>query len=225
MSILCGAGVGGGSLVYHGMTLQPSEAVFNEIIPGVDYGPMNDTYYPRVAKMLGAATIPDDVLASEQYRSSRLFMRHLRNTGMTPEKIPMPIDWDHARRELRGEMKPSYTNGDLIYGVNNGGKHTVDVTYLAAAEQTGLAEVAPLHAVRDIAMGPKRERIVHVDRLNTDGGVLERKEITTSALFLNAGSAGTTRLLVKARAKNLIPDLPDGIGTEWATTATGSTPG
>ena len=39
--------------------------------------------------------------------------------------------------------------------------------------------------------------------------------ITADAVFLNAGSPGTTRLLVKSRAKGLIPDLPDAIGTQW----------
>jgi cholesterol oxidase len=34
-------------------------------------------------------------------------------------------------------------------------------------------------------------------------------------VFLNAGTAGTTRLLVKAKAKNLVPDLPDAVGTQW----------
>jgi len=35
--------------------------------------------------------------------------------------------------------------------------------------------------------------------------VQERKKIIADAVFLNVGSAGTTRLLVTARAKDLIP--------------------
>src|SRR5882757_7540491 len=50
MDIQCGAGVGGGSLVYQGMTLQPSEEVFNATMPErLDYARMSRVYYPRVA--------------------------------------------------------------------------------------------------------------------------------------------------------------------------------
>ncbi|AOD21685.1 cholesterol oxidase [Rhodococcus pyridinivorans] len=35
-------------------------------------------------------------------------------------------------------------------GVNNGGKHSVDVTYIAEAEATGLVTVATQHEVTDI---------------------------------------------------------------------------
>jgi len=65
LDIICGAGVGGGSLVYHGMTLEPTEPLFAEVLPQLDYGPMHRTYYPRVAGMLRPATIPDDVLNSK----------------------------------------------------------------------------------------------------------------------------------------------------------------
>jgi cholesterol oxidase len=34
-------------------------------------------------------------------------------------------------------------------------------------------------------------------------------------VFLDTGSPGTLRLLVKPRAKGLVPDLPDAIGTQW----------
>jgi cholesterol oxidase len=33
MDIICGAGVGGGSLMYQGMSLQPTEAAFGQVFP------------------------------------------------------------------------------------------------------------------------------------------------------------------------------------------------
>ncbi|NKS51142.1 cholesterol oxidase [Rhodococcus hoagii] len=216
MDILCGAGVGGGSLVYHGMTMQPNGENFAKCVsPRIDYEQMASEYYPRVARTLRIATIPDDLLNSPQYSSSRRFVEMADAQGLHSFRVPMPIDWEFARRELRGEMRPSYTNGDVIYGVNNGGKFSVDVTYLAAAEATGKVEVAPLHRVNDIERGADGTWIVHCDRIGRDGTVLERKRVASDALFLGAGSPGTTRLLVKARAKNAIPDLPDGVGTGW----------
>ncbi|HEY3477355.1 MAG TPA: NAD(P)-binding protein, partial [Streptomyces sp.] len=132
MSMMCAAGVGGGSLVYQGMTLQPTAELFHACFPEqLDYARLAAEHYPRVARRLSIETAPDALVESPTYRASRVFARNTRNAGYAVEKIPMPIDWDYALRELEGEMKPSYTNGDCALGVNNGGKHSVDVTYLA----------------------------------------------------------------------------------------------
>lgn len=217
MTAMCGAAVGGGSLMYHGMTLQPTTANFATSIPlAADfYDELNRTAYPTVARMLGVSTIPDDLLASAPYASSRLFQEVAPKAGLTPFKVPLPIDWSYARGELTGRYEPTYTTSDIAFGVNNGGKHSIDVTYLARAESTGLVEVAPLHVVRDLALDARKRWVLSVDRIDTAGTVLERKRIIADAVFLNAGSPGTTRLLVKSRAKGLVPDLPDAIGTRW----------
>ena len=220
IDIICGAGVGGGSLVYQGMSLQPSEEVFNATFPEeLDYRRMDREYYPRVARMLRLATAPDELINSVNYRAARLFGQKVQAAGYPLSKVPMPIDWSYALRELRGEMKPSYTNGDCALGVNNGGKHSVDVTYLAAAEATGRVHVAPLHNVTDVGMTHDGRWEVFVDRIDTRGRVQEQKIITTAALVLAAGSANTTRLLVRAAARGRIPDLPDGLGGNWGSNA------
>lgn len=215
MAIMCAAGVGGGSLVYQGMSLQPSAEVFAANFPaGLDYDRLDRIHYPRVARMLGLATAPDALIESAPYAAARRFARNARAVGYRVEKVPMPIDWSYAMRELHGEMRPSYTNGDCVLGVNNGGKHTVDVTYLARAQATGLVEIAPLHHVTDIARNGDAWA-VHVERTDTGGVVQEVKIITTRALILAAGSANTTRLLVRAAGRGRIADLPDGVGAGW----------
>jgi cholesterol oxidase len=218
MDVLVGAGVGGGSLVYHGMTIQPSAENFAKVLPLVDYGPMNADYYQRVARTLHINGIPDDILNSTNYLSSRLFLQYMgEQSGLTPFRVPMPIDWSFARRELTGELHPAYTNGDLLYGVNNGGKYSVDVTYVAAAEATGNVDVEILHVVRDIQRDLFGHWVIKADRIDTSGAVQEHKVITADALFLGTGAAGTTRLLLKAKGKNLISGLPDAVGTNFGT--------
>ncbi|MFT3859185.1 MAG: FAD-binding protein [Aquabacterium sp.] len=146
------AGVGGGSLMYQGMTLQPSEALFNACFPsGVNYAEMDAIYYPRVARMLQVETAPDELINSSTYLAARTFAARAQAAGFPLSKIPMPIDWRYALAELRGEMKPSYTNGDCAFGVNNGGKHSVDVTYIAQALATGNVTVEAQHNVTRIA--------------------------------------------------------------------------
>jgi cholesterol oxidase len=214
LDIVCGAGVGGGSLVYHGMTIEPSEPVFAQVLPQLDFGELHRTYYPRVASMLRLATIPDDVLNSKQYLSNQIFADHIKTAGMTPYRVPMPIDWNYARLELAGKVKPSYTTGDVIYGVNNGGKHSLDVTYLAAAEATGLLEIATLHVVKQIAMNTQGKWVVSADRITTGGATVQKRTITADALFMGAGVAGTNRLMMRAKGTGTIPDLPSGLGTQ-----------
>ncbi|WP_328663111.1 GMC oxidoreductase [Nocardia salmonicida] len=220
MTALCAAGLGGGSLVYQGMSLQPTREVFDTHFPaGLDWALMDRVHYPRVARMLKLAEAPDELVASENYRAARVFAERVQRAGMPLSKIPMPIDWDFALAELRGEMKPSYTNGDGAMGVNNGGKHSVDVTYIAAAEATGLVKVETLHEVTDVERGADGRWIVHVLRLDTTGAVVENKILTAGTLIMAAGSLNTTRLLVRAGAKGQIPDLPDGLGQGWGTNA------
>ncbi|MGH8883517.1 MAG: GMC family oxidoreductase N-terminal domain-containing protein, partial [Stackebrandtia sp.] len=216
MTAICAAGVGGGSLVYQGMTLQPTEAAFNTVLPAeLDYRVMARDHYQRVAKMLGAELAPDALIESPTYAASRAFARNVHSAGYELSKIPMPIDWDFALRELRGEMKPSYINGDCALGVNNGGKHSVDVTYLARAEATGRATVRTQHEVTDVAMTGDGRWQVSVDRIDTSGTVVEQSILTTTALVMAAGSINTTKLLLRAGAKGHIPDLPDGLGSQW----------
>jgi cholesterol oxidase len=152
LTVVTAAGVGGGSLVSQGMTLQPTEALFNRVMPtGIDYHEMDDIYYPRLAQMLKIATALDELINSTNYRAARTFKQNALNAGYSVDKIPMPIDWSFPLRELNGEMTPSYTNGDCALCVNNGGKHSVDVTYLQQSMATGLVTVEALHNVTNVA--------------------------------------------------------------------------
>ncbi|MEV6065745.1 GMC oxidoreductase [Nocardia sp. NPDC052001] len=220
MTALCAAGLGGGSLIYQGMSLQPTEAVFNTHFPEqLDWATMNRVHYPRAARMLGLAVAPDELVDSPNYAAARYFADRVRQAGLPLAKIPMPIDWNYALAELRGDMKPSYTNGDGAMGVNNGGKHSVDVTYLAAAEATGRVNIQTLHQVSDIERAPDGRWALHVQQLDTTGTVIADKLITTPALVLSAGSLNTTGLLMRAGAKGHIPDLPEALGQGWGTNA------
>ncbi|WP_419215684.1 GMC oxidoreductase [Gordonia sp. CPCC 205333] len=220
MTPICAAGLGGGSLVYQGMTLQPAESVFNEYLPNaLDWRRMNRIHYPRVARMLGVQTAPDALIRSRSYQAPRTFARNVRRAGMPLSKIPMPIDWQYATAELSGKMAPSYTNGDCSIGVNNGGKHSVDVTYLAQAQATGNLDIRTMHEVTGVERAADGRWVVRVDRTDETGRCLERIVMTASTLVMAAGAVHTNRLLVRAHALGHIADLPDGLGGGWGTNA------
>jgi cholesterol oxidase len=218
LTALSPTGLGGGSLVYQGMTLQPSENIFNAHLPNaLDWQLMNRVHYPRVAQMLQIEVAPDELVNSKNYLAARIFARNVKRAGYSLEKIPMPIDWSYALAELRGDMKPSYTNGDSAMGVNNGGKHSVDVTYIKQAEATGRCTVLTLHQVTDVFQAKDGRWEVHVNHLGMDGKVLEKKILTTKALVMSAGANNTTKMLVRSAALGQIKDLPSALGTGWGT--------
>lgn len=220
LTAIVAAGVGGGSLLYQGMSLQPNSDLFNSWFPEqLDYAQMDSIYYPRVAQMLQLATAPDELISSPPYQAARMFASRVQAAGYHLTKIPMPIDWNYALAELRGEMKPSYTNGDCAFGVNNGGKHSVDVTYVDQAIATGNVTVEAQHNVTGIARADDGSWEVHVDRTDDTGKVLEQKIITTQALVLSAGTYNTVNLLMGAAARGQITDLPDGLGKGYGTNA------
>ena len=219
MSIMSGVGYGGGSLTYQGMSLQPSRAVFEHEFPAaLDYDEMVG-HYATVARMLRLQTAPDGIIDSPNYATSQEFKRRAEAAGFDVERIPMPVDWSFALRELRGEMKPSYTNGDCAFGVNNGGKQSLDVTYLKAAEATGLLEVRLLHRVDAVSRTSTGAWQVELTRTDERGTPLEQQVITTPTLVMGAGSGGTSRMLVRAKATGRIPDLPDATGHGFGTNA------
>ncbi len=219
MDVVCAAAVGGGSLPYHGMSVQPRGDLFDRVMPdSLDYEEFDRRWYPLVRQHLGASSIPDDVLAHPRYSSSRRFAEHVRAAGLPDARgVPMPIDWDVVRQELRGEKPPVISTGDVIYGVNGPGKRSLDTNYLPAAEATGRVELLPLHRVEQLRRDDAGRWVVSTDRLDTDGVVHEHVELTADAVFLCAGSPNTTKLLVRAAGRGDVPDLPDDVGQWWST--------
>ncbi|MCF8571084.1 GMC oxidoreductase [Gordonia sp. HY002] len=213
------AGLGGGSLLYQGMSLEPVEHVFNEHLPEqLDWARMHATYYPRVWKMLQLQTAPDSLIRTPEYKAARLFASQARKAGLPVSKIPMPIDWQYALDEIAGKMRPSYTDGSGALGVNNGGKHSVDTNYIRQARATGLLTVATLHEVSEVTRAKDGRWKLAVTQTDENGDPVAHKTMTTKALVMSAGSVHTTRLLLRARGTGGV-DLPDALGTGWGTNA------
>src|SRR5262245_3393511 len=141
-----GAGVGGGSLVFNAIIVQPRRELFERVLPRqLDFDEFDDIYYPRVTRILASAPIPDDVLATEYYRSSRVSFDQARTAGFPTREVDLAVDWDIVRDEIAGRLVPSAIAGQSFYGLNSGAKRSLDRSYLALAEATGRVEILPLH--------------------------------------------------------------------------------
>jgi cholesterol oxidase len=213
-----GAGVGGGSLVFNAIIVRPRRELFERVMPReLDFGEFEDVYYPRVRRILASAPIPDDVLATEYYRSSRVSLDQAQTAGFPTRPVDLAVDWDIVRDEIAGRAVPSAIAGQSFYGLNSGAKRSLDRSYLAVAEATGHVDVLPLHQVTAVGRGDGGRYVVTVTRLNEDGspdGAPRR--IACKHLFLAAGSIGTTSLLVRARETRTLPALNEHVGLHWA---------
>jgi cholesterol oxidase len=217
IAVAAGAGVGGGSLVYNAITLQPRRELFERVFPrGINYDEMDAVYYPRAKSIIEPAPIPADVLATDFYRSTRINLEQAQRAGFETRLADLAIDWDVVREEIRGEKDPSAIAGQSWYGLNSGAKKSLDRTYLARAEATGHVEILPLHIVVRIEEVRRANLyVVSADHIDAHGAVVARRRFACRHLFLAAGSMGTSALLVKARATGALPHVHEQVGRNW----------
>jgi cholesterol oxidase len=213
-----GACVGGGSVVFTGVMIEPEQRFFDHVFRGVvDYREMHDVYYPKVWKTLRPTLMPDDIYNSCAFAHSRAWDEQVRAAGYTPQRIDGTWNWNIIRDELAGRSRPSATVGCTNLGNSNGAKFDLNQNYLRYAEATGRARIYPGHRVDAIAKEPGESGryTVAVTKLAPTGEVLRTRTLTCDTLFLAAGSIGTSELLVRARATGALPNLNEHIGEGW----------
>jgi cholesterol oxidase len=219
-----GAGVGGGSLMYGGITYQPSRELFNRVFPStLSYDELDRVYYPRVRSMLKATPIPDDIFQTDAYLSSRILVEQAAKAGLSSIKPDIAFDWSIVRQEIAGQKVPSIIAGEVYYGTNSGAKNSLDRNYLSMAEETGYVEIKPLHVVTSIEESDRGGYQVLANQINEQGTVVAQKSFACRYLFLAAGSLGTPELLLRAQANRTLGRLNDAVGKFWGTNSESTT--
>jgi len=217
MTVWRGACVGGGSVVFTGVMIQPDRRYFDALFQGgVSYAELDAIYYPRVRRMLNLSSMPEDIYQSRPFGHSRAWDEHMRMSGYSPSRIDSLFNWSVVRSELAGTMRKSATVGLSNHGNSNGAKYDLNQNYLRYAEATGLAGIYPGQEVQGIAQDGNRY-VVEVKRRSVTGEELGHDVLTCDRLFLCAGSLGTSELLVKAQATGTLPNLNEHVGQGWGT--------
>ncbi|GAB5451639.1 MAG: GMC oxidoreductase [Halioglobus sp.] len=217
VSAVCGACLGGGSLVYGGVLIQPAQDVFEQVFPYLGYQDMDSIYYPRVLAALGAAPIPDDVLASPNYAAHRTFIEDTSALGYEVRRPHTGFDWDIVRQEINGEIPAAASIGEYAFGCNSNAKLSTDKNYLLDAVATGNVAIRSLTEVELIRERNPAGYAVVCRRISAEGEVLEEYELVTDYLFMAAGSMNTTRLLLKSQHAGELRGANDRIGHGWGT--------
>jgi cholesterol oxidase len=214
LTMIAAAGVGGASLLSNATMIEPSPALFRQALGDVlDQEEMSTVWYPQARELIGCGPIPEDIYASDFYRSARSFADQAAKAGIPYELADLAVDWDVIREEMAGRRVAAEIAGLNLFGVNSGAQRSVDVTLLARAEATGKVEVRPLSVVT--AIRPSGDGYtVDYHRIDERGTVLARHQAHTRHLILAAGTLGTTRLLMRARATGALPDLADALGSK-----------
>jgi cholesterol oxidase len=211
-----GAGVGGGSLVYGAALVQPPKDLFERIFGSrVDYDEMDDVYFDRVRSVIQPTAVPRRILARPEYAASRSWRTLGEHAGLPTTLPELAVDWRIVGKELDGGRAPSLLNGDFWYGNNSGAKLSLDRNYLRRAENRGFVDIVTHQNVRAVRTGPNGRFLVTADEIDDHGSVTGQREYVARKLFLGAGSLGTSKLLVRSKARGWLPHLNDAVGTQW----------
>ncbi len=214
VKVYAGRGVGGGSLVNGGMAVQPKKNYFQEVFPTLDVEEFWKTYFPLAQQELEVNDIPSGYYAkSPYYEFARVGETEAHRAGFKTVKVPNVYSFDYMRKEEEGKVPKSALAKEVIYG-NNHGKKSLEQTYLRKALQTGLLTISDLHQVTHFKHTDTGYQ-VFVNVINTEGKVILHKVINCKKLFLNAGSLGTTKLLLASAAKGGLGKLDASVGSFW----------
>ncbi|MBI5891699.1 MAG: GMC family oxidoreductase [Nitrosomonadales bacterium] len=223
MDAVVSAGLGGGSLIYANVFLEPPEQVFAANWPaGIDRAFLQP-YYDVAKSVLGARPIPSwdsdprryisrtklfQDFARDQRRESKLsdicvFFGNDYNYKI-PQSAPAGIGLQEKNRYGATQTSCTYC-GECDVGCNTHSKNTVDMNYLHVAEQVHGAriqtdalvdKIVPLNerGEEDAAADGRHGYRVHFHELD-DGAAW----VDTQRVVVSAGTLGTNELLLRCR--------------------------
>lgn len=228
--VLHGTGVGGGSLVYANVLMEPDDVMFNA--PGwrelADWKAVLRPHYDTARRMLGVSRNPRQWAADEALRVVAKQMGH----GETFHLTDVGVTFGEPGRE--GELLPDpYFGGEgpdrnacthcggCMVGCRFNAKNTLVKNYLYFAEKWG-AEIRAETEVTRIEPLPEGQPdgaryLIHTRRA-TGWPVKPAQTIRTRNVVVSAGVLGTLKLLFHCRdVSKTLPELSPRLGEEVRT--------
>ena len=212
VNIVGGVGVGGGSLVYAAVLLEPKPAFYQDPAwnrLGIDWQTELRPHYQTAARMLGRVTCPTSHLQDEILQKTAEAL----NVAHTFGPVPLGIYFGSPNSpdpffDGRGPMRNGCIEcGACLAGCAVGAKNTLDKNYLYFAEKLG-AVILP---ERKATLIQPVDGGYRVEMRNPFTG-MKYPPLTTRKLFLSAGVLGTLELLFASRAAGALPHLSSMLG-------------
>ena len=212
--ILCGAGVGGGSLVYANTLYQPSDEYFND--PQwrdiTDWKSELEPWYQIARRMLG-------VVKNPFFSNSDRAMQKVANemgVGETFTLAPLGIYFGEKEGVENpdpyfggdGPKRKSCINcGECMTGCRHNAKNTFVKNYLYLAEKQGV-EVRPLTTVTELI---EQNGLWSIKVRKSTSWLPVSKTITANQVVVAAGAFNTQKLLHRMKSKGNLK-LSDALG-------------
>jgi cholesterol oxidase len=236
MTVVQGAGVGGGSLVYANISVEakpdtfergwPREITFDRLAP----------HYARVGETMNVRQVPanqwpartrllkeaaDKLGYGDRFRQLDLAVTF--DDGWTYEQIdPFNPAKSKTIVNAQGQQQGTCVHlGECDIGCPVRARNTLDLNYLPIAERHG-AIVKPLHIVRRISPQSDGYTVSFVEIAN---GTLVPGSVSARLVIVAAGSLGSTHLLLRCRADaSALPQLSERVGHNWSSNGDFLTP-
>lgn len=228
IGVVQGAGVGGGSLIYANVFVEPEPFAFEEGWPEAISFAELEAPLAATGDMLAATPLPDGQLTARHRLMAEA--AEVTGAGARLRKLPLAVTFDHDwHDDLPGPTDPGHSKrfinrfgkqqgtcfhcGSCDLGCPVGARNTLDMNYLALAETKG-CEIRPLHLVQRLAKAASGYRIdyeVLGDDRRSPGSVEAERVI------LAAGSLGSTELLLRCRDQHrTLPNISRKLGHGWS---------
>jgi cholesterol oxidase len=224
VTVLAGAGVGGGSLVYANTLPVPKRSFFTS--PGwaelADWERELTPHYGVARRMLGATqvpflTAPDRLLReiatqrgqADAFESTQVAV-YFGDEKTLGNSVPDPYFEGHGPARIACNKC-----GACMTGCRHGGKNTLDKNYLYLARKLGLKLEANCEVVdvRPLEPGDGSGGYEITAKVGTCllGAFRRRLRFTAKQVIFSGGVLGTVDLLLKLRERSL-PRLSDQVG-------------
>ncbi|MBN1464765.1 GMC family oxidoreductase [candidate division KSB1 bacterium] len=215
--VLSGSGVGGGSLVYAAVLLEPPRSFFDD----PQWKDLQKDWQKTLAPFFQTARRMLAVTANPQlWQSDELLREYAQDIGR--EHCFQPTDVGIYFGDPENFKPDPYFGGDgpprkgcnhcgrCMVGCSQGGKNSLDRNYLYLAEKLG-AKIVPETEAVDISPLPGGG--YRIESKKSSGIIRSRKKsLTCSGIIVAAGALGTNELLLKCKQKGSLPDLSPQLG-------------
>ena len=219
VTILAGAGVGGGSLVYANTLYRPDDAYYDD--PHwrdvADWRAELAPAYDLASRMLGVTQNPSMTPSDVALKAVADTMGRGHTFVLTPVAVFFGTEAGTTVPDpFFGGAGPERTGciecGECMTGCRHGAKNTLVKNYLYLAEQLGV-EVRPLATVTELR--ERRGGGWEVDTVRTGAWLPGRTRgtVTASQVVMAAGAYGTQRLLHRMRDTGRLPRLSPRLGS------------
>lgn len=234
-ALVC-AGLGGGSLIYANVFLQPPDEVFDNNWPETCKKAVLQPYYEVTKAVLGARPIPQNDDPRRQIIRTGLFQEFAKSEQRDSQLLDInvffgndfnnPLEIGEQDKNRYGAVQTSCVYcAECDLGCNTHSKNTLDLNYLYVAETRYRAK---------IETEVLAEKIVPVDEdgnespsANGEFGYkvfwrdLNNNHVECSAItrrvIVSAGTLGTNELLMRCRdIYKTLPDISDNLGKNFS---------